>query len=142
MALLPYNRTRRLTVGDFLRNTGMGAAVGAVFAGFGLVIGAGRIVLALLSGATMDAMTWADARLMGFYIGGFVLAGTVVGALRPFLQSATAVYVAMALGGAIVMNTIAIADQGLDAMSRGDWIAMTMLGALFGCAAAYGFLRG
>ena len=141
MTLRPYNRTRRLALVDFVRNVGWGAAAGAAFAAVCLLVGAGRLGLALLSGATIEALTWADARLMIFYVGGFILAGAVVGALRPFLQSASAIYSAMALGGAIVMNAIAIADQGLAAMTLGDWTAMTVIGAFFGCAAAYGFLR-
>ncbi len=140
--MTPYNQIRPTDPSvSIFKNAASGALVGAAFAGFCLLVGLGRIVFVLLSGRTMEAVSWDDARLLAFYVGGFVLAGAVVGVLRPLLRSGAAMFGAMALGGAIVTNTIAIAEKGLYSMSRVDWIAMTIMGALFGCAAAYGFVR-
>ena len=142
MALKRYKQSR---ASELLRhaatNTAWGALGGAVIAGFALVVGLGRIVLALLSGRPTEAVSGADVRLLAFYVGGFVLAGALVGMLRTFVTSTVGMFGAMALGGVVVMCTIAVADEGLAAMTRGDWIMMTVLGIIFGCAGAYGFTR-
>ena len=122
-------------------NTAWGALGGAVIAGFALVVGVGRMVFALLSGRTMEAVSRSGVRLLAFYVGGFVLAGALVGMLRTFVTGTVGMFGAMALGGVVVTCTIAVADQGLDAMTRGDWIGMTVLGIIFGCAGAYGLTR-
>jgi hypothetical protein len=80
---------------------------------------------ALLAGSAIDLLSGDDGRMLGFYIGGFVVAGAVVGVLRPALRTKEGIYAAMVLGGAIVMNAIAIANDGWSAMTRGDWILMT-----------------
>ncbi len=122
-------------------NAAGGAVVGAAFAGLALIVGVGRMALALLAGRTMEALSWSDARMLALYVISFVLAGALVGALRTYVTGRAGTFGTMALGGAIVMCSIAIADQGLAAMTQADWIAMTVIGAIFGCAAAYGMTR-
>ena len=68
------------------------------------------------------------------------MAGAFIGLVRPFLRHRGAVYAAMAVGGATVMNVIAISDKGFSGMDRGDWLAMTLVGVVFGLAGARGFL--
>jgi di/tricarboxylate transporter len=48
----------------------------------------------------------------------------------------------MALGGIIVTSMIVAADKGLAAADRADWTFIIVFGALIGCAAAWGWLRG
>lgn len=131
----------RAIVGGFSRNVLTGAAWGAALAGLCLLVGLARGLLVLLAGGSLAVLTAADVRLVEFYVGGFVAAGAFVGALRPLLRRKAAIYAALAGAGAMVMNTIAVADQGWSRMDRGDWLAMTACGALFGVAAAYGYLK-
>ena len=128
-------------MGAFARNVLLGAAWGGVLAGICLLVGLIRAVLFLATGGSTAALKSEDLHLLGFYVGGFIAAGGLVGALRPFMSSRLGVYGVLALGGVVVMNTIAAADKGFAAMDRVDWTAMTVIGAIFGLAGAYGFLK-
>jgi hypothetical protein len=66
----------------------------------------------------------------------------LIGALRPLLRGKGGVYVACMLAGIVVMLALAIGYEGrLSALEGVDWVAMPLLGMVFGCAAAYGFTR-
>jgi hypothetical protein len=132
---------QRSNIPGLSRNLLTGAAWGATVAGICLLVGLGRVVIVLLMGRSIASLNGSDIRMLGVYVGGFIGAGMFIGALRPLLHTRAAVYAALAAGGAIVMNTIAIADSGWSGMGRFDWIAMTLTGATFGMAAAYGYLK-
>jgi hypothetical protein len=136
MAMRPRSAVRP----DLARNVLLGAALGAGLGGIFLVIGLARFALFLVRGGSAQPITWADVRPMAYYVGGFALAGAFVGLVRPFLRHRAAAYAAMAVGGAIVMNVIAISDKGITGMEGVDWLAMTLIGAVFGLAGARGFL--
>jgi hypothetical protein len=124
-----------------ITNAGWGAIGGGVIAGVALAVGAARVVVALLFGQTMEAVSWSDARLLVVYVVSFVMAGLLVGVLRTFLPGKPGTFASMAAGGVFVMCTIVAADKGVAAMTRVDWIAMTIMGVIFGCAGAYGWVR-
>lgn len=126
---------------DILRNTLLGAAGGAALGALALLFGLARFMLFVLSGGKAQTLGWVDIRPVAFYIGGFCLAGAFIGLVRPMLRGRVAVCAVMAIGGAIVMNTIAVSDAGIAGMHRIDWIAMTVAGALLGLAGAYGLLK-
>lgn len=119
----------------------LGAAIGVALGSLFLLIGLAGFTLAVLTGSTIQPISGEDVRMMIIYVGGFGLAGAFVGMVRPLLQSHGAIYLAMAVGGAVVMNTLAIGDKGFSGVDSGDFVAMTLLGGMFGIAAAYGFLR-
>ena len=119
----------------------LGAAIGVAMGSVFLLFGLARFALALFKGSSIQPISGEDVRMMIIYVGAFGLAGAFVGMVRPLLQSHGAIYLAMAAGGAIVMNTLAIGDKGWSGVDSGDLLAMTVLGGMFGIAAAYGFLR-
>jgi hypothetical protein len=131
----------RSAAANFSRNVLAGAGLGAALAGLFLLVGVLRAALAVALGGSFAALTGSDVRILVFYVVGFTLAGAFVGALRPLLHRRAAIYAALSAAGVIVMYTLAIADEGLAGMDRSDWIAMTVMGSLFGSALAWGFLR-
>jgi hypothetical protein len=131
---------RRSAFAVLPRNALLGAAIGAAAGGVLLLIGAGRAVLVLLGGGRLAPLVASEARLMTAYVGAFALGGALMGAARPFLNSRLAVYAMLALAGAVVMNIIAIGDNGLAAHDTVDWVVMSLVGAIFGLAGARGFL--
>lgn len=119
----------------------IGAGLGALLATVCLLVGLGNFALHRLLGASIEPMSGDDARMVFYYVGGFVLAGALVGVLRPALATPGAIYVVLAMGGAIVMNALAIADGGIAGIDLAEIAAMTLIGAAFGVALAYGWLR-
>ena len=115
-----------------------GFVVSLVFLGIGLI----RAVIAIASGKHMNPLTAQDARLLLFYVGGFTAAGALVGTLAPLLRTKFSIYLGASLAGIVVMFAIAVGDKGsLSALDGFDYVAMPLLGVLFGCAGAYGWTR-
>ncbi len=123
---------------DVVRGAGYGAALALFFIGIGVL----RAVVALISGAHMNPLTPEDARVLVFYVGGFTVAGALLGFLLRRLDAMLLKYLGFMAGGAVVMLAIATGDQGgLRALDRTDWIALPALGGALGLAVGYGFLR-
>jgi hypothetical protein len=74
------------------RNVVLGALGG--FAAALVIIGFGLVTFLILrhQGAPLKAISFDDVRVLLFYVGGFVLAGAFVGALRPILGSGRKTY--------------------------------------------------
>jgi hypothetical protein len=127
---------------SFARRVGLGALLG-IGAGILLVgVGVARIAVFLLSGGRLAELEADDVRILVFYVGGFGAGGALIGALRPLLRGKGGVYVGCMLAGIVVMLAIAIGDKGrLSALDGVDWVAMPLMGMVFGSAAAYGFTR-
>ena len=79
--------------------------------------------------------------MVGFYVGTFIGTGMFVGALRPLLNARFAIYAALAAGGAIVMDSISVADDGVSGMHSVDWLSMSVARGMLGIAAACGYLK-
>lgn len=125
-----------------LRGGFYGALVGLGGAVFCLAVAALRALVAILGGQRFAPPSGSDARLLAFYVGGFVVAGVVAGAAGPLLPGRFGTYLRFAVGGMVVVLAIAIASAGsLSAMGTADWIMVPALGTAFGCAAAYGYLK-
>jgi hypothetical protein len=124
------------------RRVGLGALLG-LGAGILLVgVGIARIAVFLLGGGRLAAIDAGDVRALTFYVGGFGAGGALIGALRPLLHGKGGVYVGCMLAGIVVMLAIAVGDKGsLSALDGVDWVAMPLMGMVFGSAAAYGFTR-
>ena len=121
-----------------LRGARLGALVGLAFIGIGLIRG----VALLLGGDRPSAPTLADLRMFGFYVGGFALAGGLLGAVRLPERGRTGILLGCMAGGVVVMLAIqAGSEGGLGGMHSADWIALPAIGALLGAAGAFGFLR-
>jgi hypothetical protein len=119
------------------RNVVLGALGG--FAAALIIIGFGLVKFLILrhQGAPLKAISFDDVRVLLFYVGGFVLAGAFVGALRPVLGSGRKTYSVFAGAGAIAMNFLALSDG----LARMDWFSVVMfsvLGAILGLAVAFG----
>jgi peptidoglycan/LPS O-acetylase OafA/YrhL len=131
-----------------LRRALTGATLGVIVAGGMIVVGLLRVLAAVIVGLLVGIRphfgqaTWQDSRPLAYYVVGFAIAGTLVGVLSPWLRRSAAVYAAMAAGGMVVMTLIVAADKGLRAAEPADWILVVVLGATFGGAAAWGWLRG
>jgi hypothetical protein len=82
--------------------------------------------------------TWQELRPLAFYVGGFSIAGGFLGLVRP--TGRVGVYAGCACAGAIVAIMIMLGDPSLSSSHDADWVIFPLLGALLGCAAAYGFL--
>jgi peptidoglycan/LPS O-acetylase OafA/YrhL len=120
----------------------LGSAVGGVAALLALGVGLSRAGVSLLSGGPGTPLTADDTRMLAFYVGGFVIAGALVGALRPDHGRRARGYAVFCLGGAVVMLAICVADRGSPAALHGFDVAMvTFLGPLLGAAFAHGWFR-
>ncbi|HEY9225638.1 MAG TPA: hypothetical protein VIP11_03255 [Gemmatimonadaceae bacterium] len=116
----------------------IGVGVGSIF----IVVGLLRAGLFLLTGGRLSALSANDARIAVFYLGGFGLAGALVGVLLPRARTAVRIYAAFALAGMVVVIAImAAAKGGLTSHDRLDWFLFMSTGAVFGCAAAYGLSK-
>ena len=123
---------------DVARGAGIGLVIGLLFMGVGFL----RAVLLLLTGGKLAALSLDDLRFAVFYLGGFGLAGAVVGGLLPRFRGAVATYVCFAFGGMVVMAAIMAGDKGdLASNDRSDWLALMTLGAVFGLAAGHGWRK-
>jgi hypothetical protein len=80
-------------------------------------------------------------RLAAYYVGGFGLAGAVVGGLLPSLRGPVGTNALFACAGMIVMTAIMASDGGLKAHDRVDWLSLLPLGAVFGLAFGYGWSK-
>jgi hypothetical protein len=125
---------------DLGRNMAVGGLAGAGLALAFLSIGLIRGLILLARGGSIAALDAKDVRLIVAYVAAFIVAGSFVGALRPFMTSKRGAYAVFAAAGIVVMNAIAIADRGLARMNSVVWIVMTVIGAIFGCAFARGLL--
>jgi hypothetical protein len=126
-----------------LRGAVEGAGIGFLSAFACIGIGLVRAAFVLLSGRHLAPLTAQDARLFAFYVGGFVIAGVLIGAAGPFLPGRVGTYARFAFGGMVVTLAIVMGDQGsIAATDTADWIFVLFFGPLFGFAAAYGYLRG
>src|SRR5690242_2438544 len=96
----------------WLRNAAGGAGWGGVLALVCLGVGALRILAALVFGAHVALPTVADLRLLAFYVGGFSVAGALLGVARPLLRTRRTSYVGCACAGALAMIVIGVGDKG------------------------------
>ena len=125
-----------------VRSATLGALWGLGGAVLALCVGLIRMLVALVSGAHVSGLSAGDVRELEFYVGGFVAAGVFIGFLWPALPGRVGKIIAFMFGGVILIFAIAVGDQGsFAALDRTDRIAMTLLGMVFGAAAAYGYLR-
>ncbi len=130
--------TRRVVV-RLVRGAVAGALVGCALLGIGLL----RFYAA--RGTEEQAGTELRRDLHGFayYLAGLALAGALINVLQPLFPGKTGTYVRFAIGGALVMLMIAAGDQGgIRALHTFDWIALSLVGAGFGCAMAFGYTQG
>ena len=127
---------------DLLRGMGWGSVVGLIMAGFALLAGLGRLVIALAAGAAMPRTQSGDIRLLVVYVAAFAIGGAIVGAVTTRWDGRLAVSAACMGAGAVVMNALGLAraDQppGYNVPMA---IGLTVIGAVFGLAFAYGLLR-
>jgi len=80
---------------------------------------------------------------MSLYIAGFTGAGIFVGVVWPLVQRRVAMYLAFAFGGALVGIAIILTEaRGGKSSDLSDWIIGVVIGAVMGCAFAYGFRNG
>jgi hypothetical protein len=122
-----------------IRGASLGLLMGALCIGVGIV----RWIVFLLSGEKLTAVSFGDLRVAAFYVGGFALAGAVVGGLLPRFRGSLATYVSFALGGMVVAATI-VAGGGIDGLTSNgalDWIGPMAIGAVLGIAAVHGWLK-
>ena len=123
------------------RRAARGAFFGALLGSAFIAIGAMRAAFFLLGGGRIEALTAADVRPFVFYLAGFAAAGTLVGATWPMIRSRIATYAVFGAGGALVMIAIMAGDAGgLAARDGFDWVVLPLVGVLFGCAFARGWL--
>src|SRR5580765_5675810 len=84
--------------GRAARGSLAGAAIGVLFLAVGLL----RAGFYLVSGGHVAGLAASDVREMAYYLGGFTVAGAVIGAAWPMFRGQTGTYLGFALGGAIV----------------------------------------
>jgi hypothetical protein len=127
---------------DTLNGIIMGGAFGVLLLGVGLF----RVVVALLVGSHLAPLSPEDARLVGYYVGSIAVAGGGLGAAKPLLRTPRGTYVGLALAGAFVGTAIMKAMVQGDPASPMPLLAIILigggLGAIMGCALAYGRMRG
>jgi hypothetical protein len=117
-----------------LAGVGGGVALALVFLSFG-------IIRALFSGRAMS-LSPQDVRMVSYYIGGFGLAGGIVGIFHPYFRTRAGSYWIFSLAGVIVGLMIGVAKEGrLTALTPFDVVLSATLGPLYGCAFAYGMRR-
>ena len=139
-----HNRPRRsrIDVAAFGSGVARGAVVGLVVGILFMAVGAVRAVMFLARGGKLSAISADDLRLGAYYVGGFGLAGAVVGGLLRRFPGSLGTYVIFALGGIVVMTAIMAGDKGgLAANDAFDWIVLLALGAGFGLAFGHGWNR-
>jgi hypothetical protein len=122
------------------RGAQLGALSGLGIASLALLVGLARATLFLGTGGHLPGLSSADLRTLAVYVGMFVVSGAFVGVIHQVWANRLLTAVAFMLGGAVVMNAIAIADARPKYNSTAA-IWMTGLGAAFGLAAAYGTSR-
>jgi hypothetical protein len=125
-----------------LRGALEGAGVGFVFAALLIGVGVLRALIVKASGRHLAPLTAQDARLLAFYVGGFVVAGSLIGTAAPFFPGRFGTYARFVFGGMVLVLAIVIGDQqNLGALDGIEWIIVPVLGTVFGLAAAYGWLK-
>ena len=114
--------------------------VGLVLASLALLVGLGRMALAIIPGDGVRGPSRAELPLLGVYVGMFVLGGAFVGAVQQIWLNRVVTTVAFVGAGAALMNVIAFvrAPQQYDPTTA---LWMSGLGAAFGLAGAYGAAR-
>jgi len=132
----------RFELTEVVGQVGRGAGFGLLIGIFCLAVGLVRAALFILGGGSLAAVSAEDMRSAGYYIGGFGLAGGVVGGTLPRLRGRLGTYGVFACAGMIVMLAIMASEKGgLATNGRVDWIALMSLGAFLGLAFAYGWNR-
>ena len=115
-----------------------GALSGLFFAALGLLIGAVRIGLALLAGRRFPFGA-RDALVLISYPVGFVIAGSVVGALYPIRRRLIGALLLGVVGAALFWGTMLLAMKGNPvAWNRKDWLLLAGLSVAVG--SIFGFL--
>ena len=119
-----------------------GALVGSLFAVLALLVGLGRLALAWIGeGSVQGPDSWQDARALIAYVLVLVVGGAVVGAIHSAVGSRLMTAVTFMAAGAVLMNTIALTNGGIESYDRVESLWMTAVGCGFGLAAAYGAAR-
>ena len=124
-----------------VRDVAAGAVIGACLGGALLLVGVARFAVATLDGSP-PALSSGDRRMMAFYVGGFALAGALLGLVRPLIQDERSTYFFSAIAGAVVTLVISAGSKGgLTAIPVPFVALLVVMGAIFGIAFARGFLR-
>ena len=115
--------------------------MGGAFAVFAIGVGLLRAVFALFRGVDVSfEVELEHVRMLGAYVGGFLVAGMTVSAVWPGLRRKRSRQAALALAGMIVAVAVVIGLEGLAAWTPPAWIFVLIVGPLFGLAFASGFL--
>ena len=115
----------------------MGTLVGAFLIGSAFLV---SLVVSVFGGHPTP-LTSDDWRVLGFYVGGFALAGGSLAAFRIHQRKRGIIYLGYMAAGTIVMFAIAFGDQAGKGLGPFEWGLCLALGVLFGAAAAYGHLH-
>jgi hypothetical protein len=132
---------QRLLGSSFLTRLLRGARYGIGAGVLALAVGLGRGILFLLTGGHIQPFSRADTITIGYYVGGFTLAGIWLGAVWPLLRTATRQYLAFAIAGVLLMYMIMLSEGGLRGHDSFDYGLYAFLGTAFGFAAAAGMRR-
>ena len=117
--------------GQLGRGGGIGLIVGALLVSVGMA----RAAFFALRGGHLSDISSDDLRFVIYYVGGFGLAGAVLGVMLPRYPGAVATRVLFAVAGMIVTTAIAASDTGgLRAHDHIEWLFLLPLGAIFGLA--------
>lgn len=119
----------------------VGALAGGAMAAFALLVGAGRLALALLGGGDIAPTTWHDARVLAGYVLLFVAGGALVGAVHAVWASRLLTTGAFMTAGALLTNGIAYMIGSPGSYDRTMVLWMTGIGCILGLAAAYGMAK-
>jgi hypothetical protein len=105
-----------------------GAAYGLFGAVFALLIGALRIAIALAKGRHIR---FDDLHILGFYIGGFIAAGAIIGVLWPFTRTRSGRYGVSIFGASIFVSSFTVGIFGRPTLWEGavifSWAVSSML---------------
>jgi hypothetical protein len=120
----------------------IGALGGLLMAGLAIAMGLVRIVMVLLAGRSVDAPAgWHEARLLLVYVAAFTIGGALAGVVHGIWTNRLLTTVALMIAGAGVTNFLALADQSSRAYDANSTIIFSLVGCLFGLAAACGLAK-
>jgi hypothetical protein len=118
-----------------------GAIGGLFFAAFGLLIGAVRIGLAIVSGRRFHFGA-SDALLLISYPVGFVIAGAVVGALYPMRRYWIGAILLGIIGAAVFFATVLVAAKGSPiSWTHKEWLVLALCALTLGTIAGIQFRK-
>jgi hypothetical protein len=125
----------------FGRNVLGGAWKGAAFAGVLLVVAALRFAFAAFRGIPIKGPMSADLPMIELFFVSFIVAGGVLGALKPFIRDRQGLYVSYGLIGAGLGTVIGAGVLGGARMTISAETTFMCYGALIGVCFAIGIMR-